>query len=240
MKSHKILKKYKAEDVSATGTTPGDTEFLVEVCCGHLIYLFPFDSVRDTGTWTVLLLSRPVWSQITPKIVIANWHSHRCCKRRNKSTGKRIKHKHDQAGTSVQKINKGKKKFRAPRTTERFLQSFHQWQYDIPLLRVRRDPFQLGWSLWTSRGSKAARLSCADTWDMSVIAVTAPGAGMRSQPSHQGSSSLRRAVLSTPNQGLHLTQPQRTLRPTTSVGPCRASTASGNGAATCTPEGELA
>lgn len=60
MKSHKILKKYKAEDVSATGTTPGDTEFLVEVCCGHLIYLFPFDSVRDTGTWTVLLLSRPV------------------------------------------------------------------------------------------------------------------------------------------------------------------------------------
>lgn len=56
-----------------------------------------------------------------------------------------------------------------------------------------------------------------------MIAVTAPGAGMRSQPRHQGSSSLRRAVLSAPAQGLHLTQPQRTPRPTTPVGPpCRA------------------
>lgn len=56
-----------------------------------------------------------------------------------------------------------------------------------------------------------------------MIAVTARGAAMRSQPSHQGSFSLRRAVLSTPTQGLHLTQLQRTLRPTTAVGPpCRA------------------
>lgn len=80
--------------MSATGRTPGDTEFLgVEVCCGHFTDLFPFGSLRDTGTRTVLLLPRPGWSQITPKIVIANWHSHCYFRRRNKSTGgkKRIK-----------------------------------------------------------------------------------------------------------------------------------------------------